>query len=383
MHSRILSIPMAVVFIFLLACQNKEKPPEQTISQKPTLAPDTSASDTAGAGQYFARAEQFYNEDKFDSAIVYYEKAGELYKGKEMWEQYIRCLNETGYQFSLKIAHEQATQYLEQALALGRQHFGEQHPEVARSYHYLGHLARLRSQYDLALDYRQKALAIRLAKLGERHPEVAKSYQGVGVVYFNKGNYNSALVFIEKGLSIQLATLGEQDPAIVDSYCCLALVYSGKGDYDRELSYYQKVLAMAPTTKIPPLTLVEINRNMGMAYMLKGYYDKALELAQKSLAGALEVGGEKSFDATYGYDLIAHVYEAKNDLTQARLYFEKALSINLNLFGERSHEVAYWSKSINCASIWDIMTNALRKKSSKAQPATALKSRYGRIRFSI
>jgi hypothetical protein len=86
MYTRILLFPLTAIFIFLIACQEKEKAPEQTTSQKPTMAaptPDTSASsDTARAGQYVATAEEFLKQAKYDSAIVYFEQASLIYKAK-------------------------------------------------------------------------------------------------------------------------------------------------------------------------------------------------------------------------------------------------------------------------------------------------------------
>ncbi len=347
MHTRILAIPMAVVFIFLLACQNKEKPPEQTTSQEQTLAapaPDTSASDTAGAtlaNGDVAQAERFAENARYDSAIVYFERASALYKEQASWEKYASCQNKISEQFKEKGEYQQAQKHAEQALEIGLVQLGERHLEVARSYYHLGHVYRLFSQLDQALDFQQKALSIRLARLGEQHPEVALSYLRLGQVYLYKGDFKRALALYEKTLSIQLATSGEKHPEVARTYLGLGAIFLNQGDYQRAFDFYGKSLSIALATRGERhIQVADICIEMSTAYMMKRDLRKCLEYSQRALPIILNQFGEKSVYAADCYRNIGVAYDVKGDYDQAGIFHEKALSIYTAVSGEKTHEVA-------------------------------------------
>jgi tetratricopeptide (TPR) repeat protein len=90
------------------------------------------------------------------------------------------------------------------------------------------------------LQYFQKALAIRLAAFGENHPDVAMSYHNIGVVYNQQGRYTEALQHFQKALAIQLAAFGENHPDVALSYNNMGAVYESQGA--EALQHFQKAL---------------------------------------------------------------------------------------------------------------------------------------------
>jgi CHAT domain-containing protein len=362
MHTKILSLSMAVVFVYLLACQNKEKPPEQTTGRKPTMA-EPSSADTTLAGRYFAQAEQLAKAAKYDSAIIHFEKAGELYQAHNNWEKHVSCLNQIGEQIRQNGEYEQARQRLEKALAVGRERLGEDHLEVARSYYYLGAAYRNLGKSGQALDHLQHALAIQQAQLGERHPEVALTTMRIGTIYTMKGDYRQAETLLEKTLSIQLATLGGQHADVTQCYFFLGQLYENMGDYDRYLAFAEKALAinLAIFGERHP-RIADGYHDLMVAYRYKGYYDKALDFGKKALSIMLATFGENNINTAYEYREIGLCYHMKGDLDQALIYYEKALSVYTAAQNE-----------YGVADIYDLLSAVYSRKGNHDQALTMLR----------
>ena len=71
----------------------------------------------------------------------------------------------------------------EKALSIRKKIYGEEHPDVADSYHSLGVDYRGLGQHNQAKECNEKALSIRKKIYGEEHPYVAGSYHSLGVDY--------------------------------------------------------------------------------------------------------------------------------------------------------------------------------------------------------
>ena len=109
-----------------------------------------------------------------------------------------------------------STQVRDKALSILENVFGEEHPYVARSYHFHGKIYAQKGEYDKAIFYLQKALGIRLKLYGETHYEVAASYFYLGSVYEQLGNYSEAIKYYEQAVAIDEATLGPEHPYTIE-----------------------------------------------------------------------------------------------------------------------------------------------------------------------
>jgi CHAT domain-containing protein/Tfp pilus assembly protein PilF len=398
MSIRIFFYFVLAIAALLMACSkgcSKAQNGSAVIQKQPTPKDSLElfASDTALAGRYFANAEQFTKEAKYDSAIAYFEKASVFYEKAGDWEKYVRCYNQMGENCRRKADPEQAIRHLDRAAEVGLKNLGEQHLEMANNYNARGNVFYFnKGNYDQALDFYDKALSIRRKTLGEQHPEAGKSYSNIGMVqarkgqykealeshqkalsillkalgeshpdlavaYTNMGNmlmsqgkYDQALDFHNKVLSIRLAAFGEQHPDVAVTYTNMGNIYRRKGDYSRALDFHKKALSIR-LTKLGEQH-PEVARsydNTGIIYMMKGDYDTALVCHKKALAIFVAALGEKHPDVAVGNTNMGIVYYSKGDYDQAIASHKKALSITLGSLGERHPNVANICNNIGVA----------------------------------
>lgn len=62
----------------------KEKKAEISASRDESRGTDTTLANT-----YSTKAKEFYNTNKYDSAIIYFEKASIIYEKREIWNKYL------------------------------------------------------------------------------------------------------------------------------------------------------------------------------------------------------------------------------------------------------------------------------------------------------
>jgi len=377
---------LAALAAMLLSCSKEQKSAKDTPAKEQVTSEQVggaSASDTTVAGRYFTQAEQLAKQAKFDSAIVYFNKAAVLYEAEKNWERYVRCYNKMGEQCWRKGALARALEFLDHALQtgsnkLGGDHpeiaynhytrtivynfkgeldkaielghqalrirvvaLGEQHLDVASSYNSLGLFYRKKGVYDQALPLLEKALAIRLKILEPHHPEVAGSYNNLGNFVSDKGDYEQALVYYEKALPILIANLGEKNPNVAHVYNNIGLIQQAQGDYDQAIIFYQKALSIRSTTlgEQHPDVAASYN-NLGIVYDDKGDHDQAIASHNKALSIYLTNFGEKHAETAMAYHNIAANYLGRREFDQALVFYKKALSIRVATLGEQHPDVA-------------------------------------------
>ena len=159
--------------------------------------------------------------------------------------KYMELLEKYGEFLSTYALYDEQGKIEQELLNLRISVFGQNHPDVAASYGYIGAVYYCQGDYDKALEYYEKSLSIRLSVLGDNHPDVAGSYNNIGNVYYSQGDYDKALEYYEKSLSISLSVLGAEHPDVAVSYNNIGNVYDCLGDYDKALKYYEKALKIS------------------------------------------------------------------------------------------------------------------------------------------
>lgn len=327
----------------ILTCSTEtpsDKAPSPVTEQQKTesgnlqFAPDSSLAD-----QDFVLAEQHLKRAMYDSAIVYFEKASEIYEGKEYWPGYVRCLGQIGFCLTEKIDYQGALQILEKAIAIGSRRLGARHIELSRCYNNMATLHWREGNLDQALVFHHQALASQLATLGRGHLEVADSYLAIGRVLQAKGDHDRALSFKEKALAIRLATLGDQNEQVADVYNSIAIDYAEKSDYDKALEFFLKALSTWRSSLGENHPRISFSyHNIGMVYFLMGNYKLSLANLQQSLKTKLATIGEKHFSTLQTYISIGLVQTYDSDYKQALHIYEKAIPLAKSVLGTK-HEI--------------------------------------------
>jgi CHAT domain-containing protein len=304
--------------------------------------------DTTLANQYFAKAEKWAKESKFDSAIFHYENASLIYEKLAaqrntagLWERHIKSYNNIGDMFRRKNELERARFYLNKAIATGTKQLGENHLEVAQSFHNLGNVYVTEFELEKALENFNRALSARIRLLGDNHLEVAKSYNNIGVVYKEKYDYENALIYFNKSLALKYKLQGENTIDIARTYNNIGDLYRLQGDFDMALEFAKKSAALK--LKLLPANHAEIGSaylNLGNVYLEQNNLEMALENYQKALENAERVYGENSLPVAATCGNIGLALQQQGDYGQAVANYQRALTILIKAYGENHLEVA-------------------------------------------
>jgi tetratricopeptide (TPR) repeat protein len=101
--------------------------------------------------------------------------------------------------------------------------------------------------------------------------------------------------------------------------------------------------------------------------VFKRGYDKAIDYYEKALEINLIVFGSQHPKVATGYNNLGGAWDSKGEYDKAIDYYEKALQIYLNAFGSQHPNVA--SEYSNLGGAWD-------SKGNTTKPLTTMKRRY-------
>jgi tetratricopeptide (TPR) repeat protein len=79
----------------------------------------------------------------------------------------------------------------------------------------VSYMAMQSGNFDKALEYLNKALILDKNKFGENHPNVASVMNNIGSVWSKKGNHSKALQYYNQALSIIESELGPNHPQVI------------------------------------------------------------------------------------------------------------------------------------------------------------------------
>ncbi|MDO9268129.1 MAG: tetratricopeptide repeat protein [Methylobacter sp.] len=136
-----------------------------------------------------------------------------------------------------------ALKLAEQALAIRRRLYGEDHSDTASS------LANVASNYgrlnklDKALELGQQALAIRL-KLGKYHLDTARSLSNVAIYHHKLGEHVKALDLGQQSLNIRRKLFGEEHPHTASSLNNIGSFLGALNRYNEGLELSQQALSI-------------------------------------------------------------------------------------------------------------------------------------------
>ena len=183
-----------------------------------------------------------------------------------------------------------AEEYLQRALAIRQQSFGNDHDLVAASYNDLG-LIISSSDPDKALDYYEKALNTYKNVFGENHEKTIQALINTGIAYRNLELYGDATVNFERALELWKALHPDGHP-----------------------------------------NEAFIINNMGRTKQVMNDVDGALNLYQQALMIYIKFYGKNHPEVARTHNLIGNVYNARGEFDMALSYYQQALMANTTGF---------------------------------------------------
>lgn len=230
--------------------------------------------------------------------------------------------------------------YLEQAVAIRRHNFGEEHEATARSLTDLAEIFEAQDKRDAARAYLEQALAIQEKQAD--NADKATTLSHLGYHLHNRGYLDEARPYHERALAVRRKVLGAEHPLVAITLCHLAYIEFRQSNPVASRTYLEQALAIQQQSLGPehPET-ARTYQNLGELLMVEQrdllgaqqVFEQALAIQQKVLPK------EHPENAHLLNNLGELNYKQRN-LAQAKSYLEAALAIRQKVLGEGHTDTA-------------------------------------------
>jgi CHAT domain-containing protein/Tfp pilus assembly protein PilF len=312
--------------------------------------------DTVEAFRMYIEGRKFEKAAKYDSAIANYQQASEGYKAyawslpakkkwatvrQKAWEKHYKFIASIGWCLFRTSQLDSALKVTLAALDDCKNRLPVSNTATPAIYNTLGLIYLKQNQFALSLNSFQQSLAIKKQLYGENHPEIALSYNNIGILYYEQGQYALSLKYYLQSLAIKQQTLGQYHLDVAKTYNNIGNLYIDQGLYTSALVMLKQSLVIKRrivSENHPDIALAY--NNIGVVYELLGQYSQALEYYHQALDIRTKVQGQKHFDLAESYSNIANVYNALGQLSRALDYHRKAQTIFIQALSEQNPDVA-------------------------------------------
>ena len=199
-------------------------------------------------------------------------------------ETYITLLNSLGAVYILMSEYNKAEEYLQEALKLSKDLFGDSHPITASTYSNLGHCYLETELYDTALFFMKKNKEI--LKNTESKRKLFKNTISLSLTHLKLQNTIKSLSLINKAIQFAEKNRSSGSENLLLAYSTMGRIQFELDNIDKSEYYFNKYLAICDS-----LGLEEIKSRYWYAYKFlsriynaKGEYETAIKFLQKGIA---------------------------------------------------------------------------------------------------
>jgi tetratricopeptide (TPR) repeat protein len=230
--------------------------------------------------------------------------------------------------------YEEAEPLYLQALAIGEQQLGKDHPDVATRLNNLAGHYESQGRYEEAEPLYLQALAISEQQLGKDHPDVAIRLNNLACLYQSQGRYEEAEPLFVRALAIGEQQLGKDHFDVAIRLNNLAYLYQSQGRYEEAEPLFVRALAIGEQQlgKDHPTVASTLN-NLALLYESQGRYEEAEPLFLRALAISEQQLGKDHPDVAIRLNNLAYLYQSQGRYEEAEPLFVRALEILLDRLG--------------------------------------------------
>jgi CHAT domain-containing protein/tetratricopeptide (TPR) repeat protein len=219
------------------------------------------------------------------------------------------------------------------ALQIRQQLYGEQSEVVAASYNDLG-VVYSQIDADKALDFYDKALVIYEKLHTKKHPKIAIANINLGIIYQQLKLYGDAVNSFETAEKIWNSIYPNGHPNQALALFNLGKTYNQMGDNTTAIAFFDKSINLYKRTlgeKHPSLS--SVYNQLGLIYLDRNEYDKALNCAQTALCSnilsfdKMDIQLNPSMNDFYNGKVFLYSLQLKAEALEAR-HFGKSLKFS-------------------------------------------------------
>ncbi|MCB0667412.1 MAG: CHAT domain-containing protein [Saprospiraceae bacterium] len=234
-----------------------------------------------------------------------------------------------------QLDEREALHYIDSALTLKIELFGNNHLEIAGVYNNLALVYNGLGEYTKSIGYLDLYRRIVEQHFGPKAQDLAKFYFNQSLNYRKTGDYDRAIDYLLKARDIRLQYVDSIHPYIADYYSYIGDNYVNKESWPDALDYYGRAEKIYTKTMDPGHHVYGMHKlHYGTAYLGAKEYDTAKKLFLESLQ--IRVANFGFFDpqVSFLYRNLAAVENALNEPDSVYYYLQKSLS-SLGYFKDR------------------------------------------------
>lgn len=271
------------------------------------------------------QADEFGNQEEFDSAIFCLKKAAYYAEKTTQWEQLASSHLDQGLYFMYQEEFDSAHFYYTYCLMLAQKHFSKdkevwQHAHYLQgvNYYYLGN-------YNQALFHANESLQYEIKQGGDTL-DFAMSFENIGTIYQEKAAYDKALEYFHQAVSFY-KTQNNADLLLGVTFLNMGISYNRKKDNHQAIDYYKKAQSCFENSpKIPASQKISLYNNWSIAYRDLGQLKAAMTTIQK----ALTLQNTMPYKKEVTLITLGHLYLRQGAYADAIKVLQEALSLYKN-----------------------------------------------------
>ncbi|MCF8370159.1 MAG: CHAT domain-containing protein [Bacteroidales bacterium] len=273
------------------------------------FVPGQKLADTLMADEYCLNAESFSVGANYDSALLYYQYAADIYIKTQIWEKYIKSMNGVCVQIRELKNYPRALELADSTYQIAKEKLPPNHVQIGNCFNIYKTIYALMGDMVQLEIYSQKEIDILKENYGENHPKVAEAYRQTGLSYYLKDDYVKSMDYYNTAMQIMLKSEELDSMLLGRIYVSLGSGYLSLKEFAKSNLYYKKALALFTLIDYDNYTLIaHIHLAMGNNYsaMQKQnlsliFYKQAYDIAEKYLK-------DNVWGATKIYGLMAMAY---------------------------------------------------------------------------
>lgn len=325
----------------------------------------------------YSKGNEYFNNYDYDNALTYYLKAIPVYE-KVYGKTHIYTADVyffTGLSYYWKIDYEKSLNWLNKSLEIYKSPNGDKQSE-ANALVFIGNIYYDYSDYNSAIDFYNISLSINKELFGEKYKETANCYSNIGMVYGAKGDHVSAIKYYNNALKIFKELNKEENLQTASCYFSIGVENYYSGNYEEAFNNYTKALEIRKKISGEyDYDVVNTIINIASVYSECQIFDDALDLfeqAEKILNG-LNANYYSSYYAIL-YNQKGSLYYNKSDFVKAFDYWQKALEINIKLYGDSENTGVAYS---NIGQVYQAMGDYSRAIANLETAITIFRKLFG------
>ncbi|MBD2125051.1 CHAT domain-containing protein [Microcoleus sp. ZQ-A2] len=258
--------------------------------------------------------------------------------GEPAWKQ----LNQRVVRLGQEGQYGQAVIIAEQALALARKLWGEEHPHVATSLNNLAELYQSQGGLGEAEPLLEEALAMRKRLFSTDHTDVAHSLNNLAGLYHSQGRLDAAESLYKEALTMRKHLFPPDHCYIAKSLSNLGGLYHSQERLNVAAPLLEEALAMRKRL-FPPdhCYIAKSLNNLGELYHSQGRLDAAKPLLEEALEMRKRLSPQDHRSVATSLSNLALLYQSQRRFDAAESFYQEALEMRKRLFLQDHPDVAH------------------------------------------